>query len=283
MRLKFAEGAKALKQHLNHVSGAISELSGDTLQEQLENLNEIDGKESPSLKSELDALEPTARTLEEKGVLDNEHTPETIYSLRGGHNALQKQFKDTREALENNIQAEKSGGLTPDQFKEIKEVFDHFDKSGDGQLDLTEFGTCTTAIGLVLSEEEIATHMKELDTSGDGQLSFDEFIAFMKDQLTASGASVEDVLNAFREIAGPPAPPAEGAPMPPLSVSHAKIGTTFVGEYATDAPYLYEHMPKAGDAGASPDGADGGGEDAAVADGDVLYLCEPFVDQLFTR
>lgn len=283
LRLKFAEGAKALKQHLTQVSGSIGELSGDTLQEQLDNLNEIDEKESPSLKSELEALEPTARTLEERGVLDNEHTPETIYSLRGAHNALIKQFKDTREALENNILAEKSGGLTPEQFKEIKEVFDHFDKSGDGQLDLTEFGTCTTAIGLVLSEEEIATHMQELDVSGDGQLSFDEFIAFMKDQLTASGASVQDVLNAFREIAGPPAPPAEGQPMPPLSVSHSKIGTSFVGEYATDAPYLYEHMPKAEGAGAPPDGADGGGEDAAVVDGDVLYLCEPFVDQLFTR
>jgi hypothetical protein len=170
------------------------------------------------------------------------------------------------------------------QFREIKEVFDHFDKSGDGQLDLTEFGTCTTAIGLVLSEEEIANYMKTLDVSGDGVLSFDEFIAFMKDQLTASGTSQQDVLDAFRGIAGPP-PASESGAVPALCLAKSKIDATFIGEYATDAEYLLEHMPLAEGGGAdapeTSESADGAGAGAQATES--LYLCEPFVEQLFTR
>eukprot|EP00937_MAST-01D_sp_MAST-1D-sp2_P000560 g560.t1 len=286
LRVKFAEGAKAFKKHTTDVSSSVGKLPGDSLTDQLDALNTLDEKESPALKSELDALEPVAAKLEELGALDNAHTPETIYSLRGAHNALVKMFTDTRDTLENNIAAEKSGGLSPEQFKEIKEVFDHFDKSGDGQLDLTEFGTCTTAIGLVLSEDEIATHMQKLDVSGDGQLSFDEFIVFMKDQLTASGASAQDVLDAFREIAGPPAPPVEGAPVPPLTVSKTKIESSFVGDYADDAPYLFANMPQAESgqpAAAAAEGEAEGEAAPAPAEVEVAYLCEPFVTDLFKR
>lgn len=163
-------------------------------------------------------------------------------------------------------------------------MFDNFDKSGDGQLDLGEFGTCTTALGLVLSEEDIATYMKELDVSGDGMLSFDEFIAFMKDQLTASGTSKADVLEAFAQIAGPPAAPVEGGAIPALSLTSSKIETSFAGEYAGDATYLFEHMPKA-EEGSAPAAAEG--EEAAEGGGAAApatsYLCEPFVDELFTR
>lgn len=285
MRKQFADGANALKKHIVGTTASMGDATGgdSPLEDQLAALTSLGDKEFPALKSELAALEPIAASLEEKGALDNAHTPETIYALRGAHDVLLKAFAETREALENNILAEKSGGLSPEQFAEIKEVFDHFDKSGDGQLDLAEFGTCTTAIGLVLSEEEIATYMKELDTSGDGQLSFEEFIAFMKDQLTASGTSKADVMDAFTQIAGPPAAPVEGGPIPPLSLSGSKIESSFVGEYAGDVAYLMEHMPQmeAAATAASAEGEAAEGKGATAAE--TAYLCEPFVDELFTR
>jgi actinin alpha len=279
MRKQFADGANALKKHITSTTKAMGECGGDSLEDQLAALTDLGDKEFPSMKTELAAIEPIAVSLEEKGALDNAHTPETIYSLRGEHDVLQKAFAEKKADLENSILAEKSGGLSPEQFAEIKEVFDHFDKSGDGQLDLTEFGTCTTAVGLVLSEEEIASYMAELDTSGDGQLSFDEFIAFMKDQLSHSGTSKADVMDAFTQIAGPPAAPVDGDPTPPLSLSGSKIESSFVGEYAGDVAYLIENMPKV--EGVPPAAAEEG--EAAAAAADSAYLCEPFVDELFTR
>ena len=70
------------------------------------------------------------------------------------------------------------------------------------------------------------------------------------------------------------------APTPPLSLSGSKIESSFVGEYAGDVAYLMENMPKVEDS-VAPAAAEEG--EAAAAAADSAYLCEPFVDELFTR
>ena len=119
LRKQFADGANAMKKHLVDTSSALGSLGGDSLDEQLATLTSLSDKELPALKSELDALEPIAKELEEKGALDNAHTPETIYSLRGAHDVLLKSFGENKEALENNILAEKSGGLSAEQVRSL--------------------------------------------------------------------------------------------------------------------------------------------------------------------
>eukprot|EP00937_MAST-01D_sp_MAST-1D-sp2_P005902 g5902.t1 len=63
---------------------------------------------------------------------------------------------------------------------QMKEVFDMFDESGDGEVDMGEMSGLMSAIGMTFTDDEKTLLMKELDASGDGQISFDEFWQYMR-------------------------------------------------------------------------------------------------------
>jgi len=271
LRKKFGDGANALKDTCAKSTAAVTSLTG-SLEDQLESLTDIASKDKVVTKKALEELSPIAEDLEQRGVVNNPYTTETIYSLRAMVEALEKVVEDNTDTLQRNIAAEKSGGLSPEMYQEIKEVFDHFDADKSGFLDKSEFSTACTAVGLVLSEEDTIRYLEELDVSGDGLISFDEFIAFMQQQMSASGTSKADVLNAFRALAGPVAAPAEGeeeAPPNPV-IKDSKITQNFPNEGDTlgDATYLQEQMV------ALPPPAD-------QKDKELQF--EPFVEQMFTR
>merc|ERR1712006_69908 len=71
-----------------------------------------------------------------------------------------------------------------------------------------------------------------LDKSGDGLIDFEEFIVFMQNQLSASGTSKADVLEAFKVLAaaGEPAAPKseDGAEADqPAMIKKSKIEVNF--------------------------------------------------------
>lgn len=68
---------------------------------------------------------------------------------------MSQSFERAAESLKGQIIAAKSGDVTPEQIKEIKEVFEYFDVDGDAQLDPKEFHSCATGIGLVLTDEQV--------------------------------------------------------------------------------------------------------------------------------
>jgi hypothetical protein len=76
-----------------------------------------------------------------------------------------------------------------------------FDTDHDQCLSLTEFRSCVTGLGLVMTEEQITAKMTELDKTGDGRLNFDEFAQFMAVQLSEPGRTLADIIAAFRELA----------------------------------------------------------------------------------
>jgi Ca2+-binding EF-hand superfamily protein len=90
--------------------------------------------------------------------------------------------------------------LTPEeklQQQNMKEVFNLFDASGDGQVDMGELGGLMGSLGVHLEEEEKELLMKEFDTGGDGNISFDEFWSYMAARNTKEDPHqvVEDVFE----------------------------------------------------------------------------------------
>jgi hypothetical protein len=63
------------------------------------------------------------------------------------------------------------------------QVMVFFDTDHDQCLNTSEFRSCVTGLGLVMTEEQITAKMAELDTTGDGKLNFDEFAHFMAVQV----------------------------------------------------------------------------------------------------
>ena len=88
LRIQFAEKAAAFKAHCNARSGQITALEGD-LEARLIAIQKLH-EEYCSEVSMLEELQVLSNTLEEWGIINNSHTPETILSLRAVWEVLGK-------------------------------------------------------------------------------------------------------------------------------------------------------------------------------------------------
>lgn len=135
------------------------------------------------------------------------------------------------ELIDQQLVAQKATGLTPEQVKEIKDTFDHFDKDRDGQLTKLDFKACCAAIGEDIPDEELNHVFSGYDKNGDGKISFDEFVEFMV-KLNKQSTGYEEVLASFSQIAG-------GAEF----ITEAQLRGALE---KTDADDLVSKMPKVG-------------------------------------
>ena len=65
----------------------------------------------------------------------------------------------------------------------LSQVMTFFDTDHDQCLNMSEFRSCVTGLGLVMTEDQIKARWAELDSTGDGKLNFDEFAEFMAAQV----------------------------------------------------------------------------------------------------
>ena len=61
------------------------------------------------------------------------------------------------------------------KLKDPRKVFELMDRSGDGSLDVEEFGQALARLGLGLGEKQLTLVMKACDQDGDGDISYEEF------------------------------------------------------------------------------------------------------------
>lgn len=148
------------------------------------------------LTEDMEQLEKINEQLEQLRVYSNPFTTDTIHGLRAQFQSLENAVRDKVKSLEKEIALSKLGSLTPQQIKEIREVFDHFDLDNDGVLARDEFIMACKGLGLSLSEDDCHDYFDKIDEDDNDEISFDEFSGFCAEQLQ-SGSTKEDVLVAF--------------------------------------------------------------------------------------
>lgn len=148
------------------------------------------------LTEDMEKLEKITEQLEQLRVYQNPYTTDTIHGLRAQFQSLENAVRDKVKSLEKEVALSQLGNLTPQQLKEIKEVFDHFDLDNDGVLARDEFIMACKGLGLSLSEDDCHDYFDKIDEDDNDEISFDEFSGFCAEQLQ-SGSSKEDVLVAF--------------------------------------------------------------------------------------
>lgn len=71
-------------------------------------------------------------------------------------------------------------GFTQEQVAECRELFQIFDKNGDGEIDKNEFLPMMKALGLNLSPHEVEMFFSRMDINGDGAVELPELVHFLE-------------------------------------------------------------------------------------------------------
>ncbi|KAG1690892.1 hypothetical protein DVH05_011763 [Phytophthora capsici] len=153
------------------------------------------------LTEDMEKLERINEELERLQVHTNPFTTDTIHGLRAQFTSLEIAVRDKVKSLEKELVLSEVGSLTPQQAKEIKEVFDHFDLDNDGVLARDEFIMACKGLGLSLSEDDCHDYFDRIDEEENDEITFDEFAVFCTEQLQ-SGSTKDDVHEALDILTG---------------------------------------------------------------------------------
>jgi len=80
-------------------------------------------------------------------------------------------------------------------YEELRELFEHFDADGSGELGKEEVGELLATLGTNLDQEELEKLVKIMDKDGSGEISLDELAAVMlsKKQMNSKDVKLSDV------------------------------------------------------------------------------------------
>lgn len=70
--------------------------------------------------------------------------------------------------------------MSDDELEELREVFDHYDRDGNGVIDRDEFKTLCRALDAGFRDAEVAAGLDAVDANGNGRIEFDEFVAWWR-------------------------------------------------------------------------------------------------------
>jgi len=77
---------------------------------------------------------------------------------------------------------------------QLKEFFTMFDKSGDGEIDLSELDGLMRSLGVNCTKDDSKLLMSQFDKSGDGAISFPEFYAYMKGRMDTKNEDTSQIV-----------------------------------------------------------------------------------------
>jgi len=86
-------------------------------------------------------------------------------------------------------------GHSEEQVAEYKEVFNLFDKNGDGAISVEELGRIINALGMKLTDMELQDMINEIGTDGGEVIDFQQFVSLMGRQ---SGDKETEIREAFK-------------------------------------------------------------------------------------
>ena len=91
----------------------------------------------------------------------------------------------------NNTAGKVKGKLSSVHLAELSEVFDLFDRDGDGTICTNELKVLFRCFGMKLNDEQIGAIAEEFDADGSGEIEFDEFCEMMSKVILDDGVEPE--------------------------------------------------------------------------------------------
>jgi len=194
---EFADKASSLNKWLEQEREALATHKGE-LQEQLNAVHsQISGLESKG-KPQLQELEQINNKANNAGIKRNPYTDLTYRTVTFTFEQLKAAMDKQEKLLSNEILSKKNAEVPPEQVQEFKEVFQHFDRDGSGNLQRLEFKACLQTLGEEPTDGELDNLIKRYGQ--EGKIYFEQFITFMVNK-TKDTDSKEELLESFKSVA----------------------------------------------------------------------------------
>jgi len=145
-------------------------------------------------------LEGLNQKIDSRHIIENPYTPSTLRSLRSTYDSFVLSNKKKIEGVEKQIAASGQTGISQDEYSDIRESFDHFDKDKDGKLNALDFFGVLSFLGESPTEDGAKKLLEDLDLDRDGLLSFEEYSKYIINKRSDTD-TVESYHAAFNTIA----------------------------------------------------------------------------------
>lgn len=170
----FAELVDSFSSWVNNQKSSIAS-STQSLVDQLKNVESA--LQSYDAENKLQIIKKAQSEIESKNIAHNRHTTLTALDVE----VLYEQFKiflqKKKAILEEELEHERTRGISEQIFKEIEENFKQFDADKSGSIDKNELKACLYSLGEEKTPSEIESIMKKYGVNGE--IHFEKFREFM--------------------------------------------------------------------------------------------------------
>jgi Ca2+-binding EF-hand superfamily protein len=201
LRQEFAKIAKEFSEWIEKQKEALKNESGE-LPDQLQYLSKLSESVTSEGNKHIETVNQVQQKLNHAQVTSNAFTDLTPATLISSFEALKDTVSKRQGVIDKEILRKKGQDVTPEELKEYKEVFQHFDKENKNVLDKVKFKAVLQTLGEDFDDERVSAIIKDIDTTRqDGLVSFDEFVTYMEKRKKKTDSKSE-VVESFKSIAG---------------------------------------------------------------------------------
>jgi len=200
LRVQFADKAKAFNNTITENTARVSDVtaSGAALEQQ--------AAEASANVAHIHSLEPhwtevraLNQVLDDAFITDNRHTELSVEVLKLRWDKLNNLARETEDLINKQILAKQNTDLSPEELKEFKDCFDHFDKDSNKSLGRLELDACLKSLGEDLKEDQLTAVLTQY-ANENGEVTFERFVEYMV-KIRKGSDSPDNIKASFRIMA----------------------------------------------------------------------------------
>lgn len=153
--------------------------------------------ECDSIGAQLETLKEKEKLLLQRRVAFNPHCSVAAQDIASQFKELVAILNYKKPLLEQEIEFQKTRGITLEQFQEIETMFKHYDTDGSQAIDLLELRACLFALGEESTKAAVEQYLKEF---GNGRTINAAGFKNLMTNLIGVSHTKEQIVEAFEQI-----------------------------------------------------------------------------------
>jgi len=198
---RFAESAQNFFSFLEVQKEKASAATGDNLEETINILQQVQAILESKGKDFIEEIEFLDGNINSRNILENPFSTYSARSLKTNYESFVTQNSKKLEAAKDQLNAKQQSGISSDEYSDIKESFEYFDKDKDGCLNALDFFGVLKFLGENFTEQGAQELLNQLDVDKDGLLNFEEYKSYIVNKRSDKDTA-EAYAQAFETIAG---------------------------------------------------------------------------------